>query len=199
VYKLSKNVVLETFDDGALILILQDRRLIELNPSAAAIISLMDGQRTPEQAAIEISKNHDISHDYPFTQINQDVLELCERMKHIGVFELRSDLKERRAAIMTASDMDSFLQNPDVVLREEDPEEGALLFNPDNGVVKVINTTGMFIWQQCGDPRTLGEIISEVQKSFDDVPLEKVDQDVREFMDSMLASGFIGTVEKSVH
>ena len=100
---------------------------------------------------------------------------------------------------MTASDMDSFLQNPDVVLREEDPDEGALLFNPDNGVVKIINTTGMFIWQQCGDPRTLGEIISEVQKSFDDVPLEKVDQDVREFMDSMLASGFIGTVEKSVH
>ena len=96
-YELSKDAVLETFDEGALVLILQDRRLIELNPSAAAVVSLLDGQRTPEQVAIEISKNHDISHDYPITQIIQDMLELCEHLKRIGVLELQSDHKERRA------------------------------------------------------------------------------------------------------
>ncbi len=31
-YKLSKNAVLETFDDGGLVLILPERRLVEVNP-----------------------------------------------------------------------------------------------------------------------------------------------------------------------
>ncbi len=88
-----------------------------------------------------------------------------------------------------------FLQNPDVVLREEDPDEGGLLFNPDTNQVKVINTTGLFIWEKCSIARTLEEIVSEVQKGFEDVPLEQVAQDVREFVDGMQASGFIGTVE----
>ena len=58
-------------------MILSDRHLVELNPSAVAIVSLLDGKRTPEQVAIEISKKNDFSHDYPITQVIQDVLELC--------------------------------------------------------------------------------------------------------------------------
>ena len=88
-----------------------------------------------------------------------------------------------------------FLRNPDVVLREEDPDEGALLFNPDTNQVKVINSTGLFIWQQCGVAHTLDEIVAEVQKGFDEVPQEQVAQDVQVFVDGMLTSGFIGTVE----
>jgi hypothetical protein len=96
---------------------------------------------------------------------------------------------------MTISVANCYLRNPDVVLREEDPEEGALLFNPDTNQVKVINTTGLFIWKQCSESRTVDEIIAEVQKYFEDVPLEQVAQDVQEFVDGMSASGFIGTVE----
>ncbi len=96
---------------------------------------------------------------------------------------------------MTTAIAARFLRNPDVVLREEDPDEGALLFNPDTNQVKVINTTGLFIWQQCGVAHTLDEIVSEVQKEFDEVPSGQVAQDVQEFVDSLLASGFIGTVE----
>jgi hypothetical protein len=88
-----------------------------------------------------------------------------------------------------------FLRNPDVVLREEDADEGALLFNPDTSQVKVINTTGLYIWQRCGEIHTVEEIISEVQKGFDNVPSDQVALDVQEFMDGMVASGFIGTVE----
>ncbi len=40
-----------------------------------------------------------------------------------------------------------YLVNPDVVLREED-EDGGLLFNPDTNQVKVVNSTGLFIWKQ---------------------------------------------------
>ena len=88
------------------------------------------------------------------------------------------------------------LRNPDVVLREEDPDEGALLFNPDTNQVRVINSTGLFVWQQCGVARTLDELVAEVQNGFDGVPLEQVVDDVRMFIDGMLASGFIGTIEQ---
>jgi hypothetical protein len=97
---------------------------------------------------------------------------------------------------MTTSVPTCFLRNPDVVLREEDPDEGALLFNPDTNQVKVINTTGLFIWQQCGMARSLNEIVAEVQKGFDEVPMEQVAGDVKEFVEGMLATGFIGTVEQ---
>ncbi len=98
---------------------------------------------------------------------------------------------------MTTSVANCFLRNPDVVLRETDPEEGALLFNPDTNQVKVINITGLFIWQQFSEARTLDEVISEVKKEFTDVPLEQITQDVKEFVDGMSASGFIGTVERT--
>ena len=192
-YKLSKNAALETFDDGGLVLILPERRLVELNPSAVEIIRLLDGFRTPEQVADEIVKEHDIGHNISVTQINQDVLELCKELNQSGVLELQPDLQE--SLNMTTAVATQFLRNPDVVLREEDPDEGALLFNPDTNQVKVINTTGLFIWQQCGEARTLDEIVAEVQKGFDEVPSEQVAQDVQEFVDGMLATGFIGTVE----
>jgi len=194
-YRLSKDAVFEMFDDGALVLLLRDRHLVELNPSAASIIRLQDGQRTPEQVAAEIFKDNDISHDCPITNVIQDVLELCKELNQTGVLEPQSDDLENDN--MTTSVATYFLRNPDVVLREEDPDEGALLFNPDTNQVKVINTTGLFIWQQCGQGRTLDEIISEVKKGFDEVPLEQAAQDVQEFIDSMSVTGFIGTVERS--
>jgi hypothetical protein len=88
-YKLSNDAVLETFEEGALVLLLRDRHLVELNSSAAEIVSLLDGQRTPEQVATEISKNHVISHDYPITRIIQDVLELCKELNRIGIIDLQ--------------------------------------------------------------------------------------------------------------
>jgi hypothetical protein len=193
IYKLSKEAVLETFDDGGLVLILPDRRLVELNPSAVEIIQLLDGQRTPEQVADEMAKSNDIGHNISVTEIIQDVLELCKELNQSGVLELQPDFQER--VDMTTAVATQFLCNPDVVLREED-EDGGLLFNPDTNQIKIINTTGLFIWQQCGEARTLDEIVAEVQKGFDEVPSEQVAQDVQEFVDGMLATGFIGTVEQ---
>jgi hypothetical protein len=189
-YKLSKDAVLETFADGGLVLILPERRLVELNLSAVAIVSLLDGQRTPEQVAAEIARKFGISME----QANQDVIESCGDLYESSILALQSEEQEKEG--MTISKGEKLLRNPDVVLREEDPDEGALLFNPDTNQVKVINTSGLYIWQQCSVSRTLDEIVAEVQKGFDDVPLEQVAQDVQEFVDGMLASGFIGTVEK---
>jgi hypothetical protein len=89
-----------------------------------------------------------------------------------------------------------YLRNPDVVLREED-EDGGLLFNPDTNVVKLINTTGLFIWKECNCARRMDEIVTVLRDTFDDVPEEQVTQDVKEFIDYMVGAGFLGIAELS--
>ena len=87
-----------------------------------------------------------------------------------------------------------YITNPDVVLREED-EDGALLFNPDTNQIKVLNPTGLFIWQLCDGNNNLPSIVAAMREAFDDVPEDQVTSHVTEFIDEMTAAGFIGIVE----
>ena len=89
-----------------------------------------------------------------------------------------------------------YICNPDVVLREED-EDGGLLFNPDTSQVKVVNATGLFIWKQFGTASQLETVAEEVLKNFEEVPLQEFRQDLDEFLQDMLQSGFIGSVEEN--
>jgi hypothetical protein len=87
-----------------------------------------------------------------------------------------------------------FLCNPEVVLREED-EDGGLLFNPDTNQVKIINTTGLFIWKQLIGGGTVPAIVDALQRSFEEVPQAEVLNDVQEFIQTMFRTGFVGEVE----
>jgi hypothetical protein len=89
---------------------------------------------------------------------------------------------------------DRYISNPDVVLREEDPD-GGLLFNPDTNQVKVVNTTGLFIWKLCDGRHSFEAIVGSMQESFEDAPPDQVKQDVQEFIDGMVETGFIGKLE----
>ena len=89
-----------------------------------------------------------------------------------------------------------YIRNPDVVLREEDPD-GGLLFNPDTNQIRVLNTTGLFVWQLCDGSQNLPGIVTAMQESFDGVPEDEVAGQVTEFVDEMVTSGFIGIVEDS--
>jgi hypothetical protein len=91
----------------------------------------------------------------------------------------------------TALGKDSLIRNPDVVLREEDPD-GALLFNPDTNQIRVINTTGLFIWKQCDGKKDMAAIVSALKKTFAKVPATEVEGQVRAFVDDMQANGFLG-------
>ena len=88
----------------------------------------------------------------------------------------------------------SLVRNPDVVLREEDPD-GALLFNPDTNQIRVINTTGLFIWKHCDGKKDMPAIVSALKKTFDGVPEAEVDGQVKAFVDDMQANGFLGIPE----
>ena len=86
-----------------------------------------------------------------------------------------------------------YTRNPDVVLREEDPD-GALLFNPDTNQIRVLNTTGLFVWKLCDGSQGLPGFVATMQESFDQVPEDQVTAQVAEYVDDMVAAGFIGTV-----
>jgi hypothetical protein len=89
-----------------------------------------------------------------------------------------------------------FFRNPEVVLREEDPD-GALLFNPDTNQIRVINTTGLFIWKHCNGKNDMPAIVASLKKSFAGVPEKEVDSQVKAFIDDMRANGFLGVPGKN--
>ncbi len=93
---------------------------------------------------------------------------------------------------MTAEGSCRYLCNPDVVLREED-EDGGLLFNPDTNQVKVINASGLFIWKKISERCPVSAITSAMMQEFEEVPHESVDGDIREFIDELVQSGFLGS------
>jgi hypothetical protein len=194
VYRVSSKVVFERFEDGALALCLKDRQLSELNAIARDMIDLTDGQRSLEKVVSALADKYQTQE----TELLSNVTGLYKQLAEQKIVELvrtpksgKENFKMSPAPALT----NRYICNPDVVLREED-EDGGLLFNPDTNQVKVINATGLFIWRQYSDAHLLDDVVSEVKQAFDEVPMEQVVQDVQEFTDEMLASGFIGTIEK---
>ena len=90
-----------------------------------------------------------------------------------------------------------YLANPDVSCREEDPDEGALLFNPDKDSVIVINSVGLLIWRALGQPHSQAEIVASLEENCDNVPIDQVANDVDAFLKSLVPGGFIGEVVES--
>jgi len=95
----------------------------------------------------------------------------------------------------TSPQVQRFMRNPDVVVHEEDPD-GALIFNPDTDQIKVLNPTGFFIWRSCDGSHDMQRIIARVRETFDGVPADQVSEQVQDFVNVMVAAGFIGTVEE---
>ena len=90
-----------------------------------------------------------------------------------------------------------YIQNPDVVLKEEDTD-GALIFNPDTDQIRVLNPTGFFIWKLCDGSRDMDGITLALKEFFEAVPEDQVSRQVKEFVDEMVEAGFIGTVEDDI-
>jgi hypothetical protein len=88
-----------------------------------------------------------------------------------------------------------FLQNPEVLLRDED-EDGGLLFNPVTNKARLLNPTGLFIWKQFASPNHLATVASSLQQEFEEVPADQVIQDIQELVEIMVSAGFLVAVTK---
>ena len=84
-----------------------------------------------------------------------------------------------------------YLQNPDVVIREVD-EEGALLFNPDTNHIRVVNRTGLFLWNLCQKGSDLSAMVAGLKETFDQVPEAEAPAQVEAYLADLLQGGFLG-------
>jgi len=191
-FQLRPDVVMECFDDGALILRLSDRHLIEVNPVGQHILNLTDGGRNAAEVAGALADHFEIS----TAEALEDTLAFYADLQAQGVVEIKPPASsvEREDMPETTTTTTPYLRNPDVVLREED-EDGGLLFNPDTNQVKVVNPTGLFIWQQCDGTHSFEQIVAAIVEAFEDAPAEEVRKDVQEYLDGMIQTGFVGLVE----
>jgi hypothetical protein len=187
-YVLRDEVAIEDFEDGSLVLLCEQLRLVQLNPMARDIVGRLDGKRTVRQVAEAVAQ----AHGQPFDQVLSDVLDLLTALEAQGLVE-RGEKKQGVEGIGDMSDTRRYLVNPDVSCREEGPD-GALLFNPDTDAMLVINPTGLLIWQALNRPRTRDEIVAHLLETCEDVPTDQVANDVDEFIQSLQPGGFIGEV-----
>ena len=88
---------------------------------------------------------------------------------------------------------DFYVAKPVVSTRMLD-DKGALLFHPDTGREKVINTTGAFIWARLDGSRLPAEIVEEMLDNFNDVPHNQVSDDLAAFLNRMTDEGFVSVL-----
>lgn len=144
------------------------------------------------QVAEQLSAQYDIS----LEEARDDVADLYQQLIDQKVLELIIIVPyEKESHVMTEDISTQYICNPDVALREED-EEGELLFNPDTNQVKVVNTTGLYIWQKFSQACSAEAVVAGIQQEFEDVPADEVSADVQAFLDDMVQTGFIGILEK---
>ena len=77
VYKLTQDAVLESFDDGALILYLKDVSLIELNETGRDILSLTNGTNTMQAVAEQLATDYEIDLEDALQDISELYLQLA--------------------------------------------------------------------------------------------------------------------------
>ena len=82
------------------------------------------------------------------------------------------------------------IANPSVILREEF-DDCAVLFDPDTAEAYALNPTGVFCWKRFDGRHALPEIIAELRKVCDDVPVE-AEKSIEAFSAELAAKGLIG-------
>ena len=87
-YQLSPEVVMECFDDGALILNLKDLTLTELNTTARDILMKSDGNIGVVEVARQLAMEYEIDAESAL----KDVLDLYQQLISQGVVEASQSL-----------------------------------------------------------------------------------------------------------
>lgn len=84
--------------------------------------------------------------------------------------------------------------NPNLVLRIED-DDCALLFDPDNGRVQMLNSTAVAIWRQLDGKRSLREVVAALVEEYDGVDEAAVGQ-ILGLVENLSQLGAIGAWEQ---
>ncbi len=84
-----------------------------------------------------------------------------------------------------------YIPNPDVSTQLIGDEE-AVLYQPDIGQEKFLNSTGRFIWERLDGSLSVKELTDRVCEGFASAPLDQVLGDVESFLTELTREGFAG-------
>jgi hypothetical protein len=84
--------------------------------------------------------------------------------------------------------------NPNLVLRVED-DDCALLFDPDNGTVQMLNSTAVDVWQQLDGKRSLKEVVSRLDELYEGIDEAAVGQ-ILALVENLSELGAVGVWEQ---
>ncbi len=185
IFVTTRHISVEHFEEGVLILDVRNRRLFECSYDEGWVLSQFDGNCSFVQVVKKFSKKFGIGYEEARKKVEYITTKLL-KLQFLILMEgaLKGEIMKKVY----------YIQNPDVNLREAD-EDGALLYNPDTDQVQLLNTTGLYIWNLCKEGKTVDEIVKAFMEDFESVPENDVVADVEEFLNQMVETGFIGTME----
>jgi hypothetical protein len=78
--------------------------------------------------------------------------------------------------------MNIYKAHPDIVYVEEENHE-ALLFDPNTGNIKVLNTTAAFIYRHLDGTRKCRDIVAMMEEAFQGATRDELERDMAEFVE----------------
>ncbi len=186
-YILQDEVAIEDFDEGSLVFLARQKKLIEINHAARRILRLLDGRRDLKRVIAKTARDYDMKE----SRVRKDIQELVADMGEKGVIKPLVRMGRRRKRMDKAAGL---LANPRISLREED--DGAILFDADRDGLQIINPSGLLIWKFIQvHPRTRADIAAHLREVCEGVPAGQVENDVDGFVSELQGKGFIKEVE----
>ena len=185
---LRDDIRIEDFGDRSLVLLCDSMLLREINRQTRQLLALLDGRRTLRDIALETAPACAASN----SEILAHIEEAFAHMEQQGIVRRIVTLKTERTGDMKET---KYLVNPDVSFRPEE-DEGGILFNADTDALEVINPTAAEIWAYLAAPHTQADVVGHLCEVCDGAPRDDVEKDVSEFLENLVAKGFIGIVEK---
>ncbi|MGD8389069.1 MAG: SynChlorMet cassette radical SAM/SPASM protein ScmE [Desulfobacteraceae bacterium] len=70
-------------------------------------------------------------------------------------------------------------------------DQGAVLFQSDRAIEKMVNATGLFLWQRLDGSRSIQALAEETAREFEGAPPKQVQEDVRSFLGELDREGFV--------
>ncbi len=177
----------EDFDEGCLIFLPEERRIIKINRTAREVLRHMDGKQSICSVIDDVASVYEASLD----SIRQDISAILADLEDKDIItDIRYSSRIRGYCNM---DDNKYCINHNVSCRIED-SDGAILFNPETDTVQVVNPTGLAIWQVLENPCRKSEIVHHLMDVCEGVPEDQVVQDIDEFIEKLKAAGFVGEV-----
>ena len=189
-FVLRDEVVIEDFGAEALVLLRDALELRKINQTSRRLLAMLDGARTVMEVAVALKERHGAMEAPTVDEVGRALL----TMESQGIVRRVTRLLKERTPSMKEP---RYLVNPDVSFRQEG-EDGGILFNADTDGLEVINPIAVEIWKALAAPRTAKDVTTHLCTVCEDAPREEVAKDVAEFLDAMLAKGFVGIVEDAV-